>query len=68
MNFKIIEGDYSIVSDDEYLKIRHDYMNSKITVAEIRRKYGLTSWNRWLKVRERIMEETGFVRKGGWKR
>lgn len=59
MNFNIVETKSTIITDDLYEKIKHDYINSDLTVKEIRHKYNLTHID-WKNLSNQIRTELGI--------
>lgn len=58
VNFRIVEQEQVIITDDLYEKIKADYVSSDLTVRQIREKYNLTHLD-WKHLSKQFRDELG---------
>ena len=59
MNFNVIEKEQVFVDDELYEQVKDDYVNSSLSVKQIREKYNITHLD-WKRVSRQIRSELGL--------
>lgn len=58
MNFNIVEKEQTIITDELYATIKEEYLESDLSVKEIREKYNLTHID-WRNLSQQFRDELG---------
>ena len=62
MNFNVVSGDYSILSEDKFDEFKADYLNSDLSSNEVRLKWNLSK-KQYSRVTKKIREELGLLKR-----
>lgn len=62
MNFNVINGDYEILSKELLCDFEADYLNSRLTAVEVRKKYNLSK-KQYAELAQKIRDRYGLVKR-----